>query len=90
MIQLKIVLVLSALGLTLLACSHDRPANDASNANGVDNTGASAPSGNNTPSDDSMGTALPPDPSSSTGSGSTGTSPSGSGSGATGSGTNGH
>src|SRR4051812_14227048 len=52
MVEPKVALVLSALGLAVLACSHDRPANDASNANGADNTGTPAPSGSSTPSDD--------------------------------------
>ena len=54
----------TAVGVGLVACSHDRPANDASNASGADSTGAgNAPSGNSRPTDDTLGTGLAPDPS---------------------------
>ena len=74
MVRLQIAILASTLGLVLVACSPDRPANDASNANDADTTSTGgAPTGNSRPSDDTTGTDMAPD-STSTGPGSPGSS----------------
>jgi hypothetical protein len=91
MVQLKVVVLLAALGLALMACSHDnRPANDASGANAADTAVGGGPSGNNVPTDESLGTGMPADSSISPGTGSTSPNESGSGTSPKGSGSNGH
>jgi hypothetical protein len=70
MVQPTVAILLSALGLAVLACGHDKPANDAS-SNDAENPATGAPSGHSRPTDDSLGTSMLPDDS--TGSGSTGT-----------------
>jgi hypothetical protein len=81
--------MLSALGLAVVACGQDRPANDASNVNATDRSESStglAPTGNSTPTDSAMGTSMTPQ----TDSSSTDPSATGSGSGNSNSGSGGH
>jgi len=49
----------------LSACSHDRPANDASSANGAGTIAptGNAPTGHSRPTDDALGTDMTPEPS---------------------------
>jgi hypothetical protein len=62
MVLLQVTALISALSLTLAACGHDRPANDASGESTGSSNGA-APTGNSRPTDATIGTDMTPEPS---------------------------
>ncbi len=72
MFRWQVAATISALGLALVGCGHDQPANDATSATGGDSSGTMAPS--DTPADaDASGGGTGPGPTGRGGPGGAGT-----------------
>lgn len=71
MIRLQLAVLIATVGLAFVACSQDRPANDASSAESMGPNKGEAPTGNSVPSDNAIGTDMTPDAGSPTGPGTT-------------------